>query len=340
MKLAFRDIKPFLDAPSISHAAILLYGPDRGLMKERSDILAKKVVVDLNDPFNVVTLEGESLTENPAQLADEANAMSMMGGKKLVRVKGAIDALAPALKAYLENPNPEATIIIEADNLSPRSQLRKLCESHENAIALPCYVEEARDLTRLITDMAQERGYIIERDALQWLAQALTGDRGKVRSEVEKLFLYMGGDASISLQAAQDSIGDSAAQSMDALCYACSGRRAEDAYKSFTGLTDDGVASIVILRSLQNHFKRLLYVKQLMRDGEGAPQALSKLQPPLFFKVKDMFQTHLNTWSEGALINTLGKLQDIESNTKQNDAIGDTTLIGQFIAGLTLRKSA
>src|SRR5690606_35109158 len=134
---------------------VLVYGPDNGLMRERAKLIAQSAVPDLNDPFNAVTLTSDIIAEDPARLSDEANAMSMMGGKRLIRIEDATDKITTYVKQYLENPNPEALVVLEAGGLTTKSSLRILCEKAKNAAALPCYVEDERDIARLIRDTLQ-----------------------------------------------------------------------------------------------------------------------------------------------------------------------------------------
>ena len=51
MKLSARDIQGFLERPFRTQA-VLIYGPDRGLIRQRMDVIASQVVADVNDPFN------------------------------------------------------------------------------------------------------------------------------------------------------------------------------------------------------------------------------------------------------------------------------------------------
>src|ERR1700723_1219486 len=75
-------------------AAALLFGPDLGLVRERAERLAKTVVPDLRDPFRTTEMEASALSEDPARLFDEAAALSMTGGRRVVRVRNAGNALA------------------------------------------------------------------------------------------------------------------------------------------------------------------------------------------------------------------------------------------------------
>ena len=192
MKLAYRDLEPFVKSPRPEIRVILVYGPDDGLMRERAKTMGRTVVADLNDPFNVSILKAGDLVADPARLFDEAAAQSMLGGRRLIRVEDGRDSLSPLLKDYLKAPNDNALLIIEAGELGARSPLRMLIEKAANAAAVACYVDEARDVAGLARATLSAAGYAIAPDALNWLAAAITGDRARIRSELEKLILYMG----------------------------------------------------------------------------------------------------------------------------------------------------
>ena len=137
MKLGWKDIEPFVKKPNPKARAILVYGPDSGLMRERSAAMGKSAVADLNDPFNVAVLTGDILSEDPARLSDEAKAMSLMGGARLIRIEGASDKHTTLLKEYLADPSAENLVILEAGELTPRSTLRLLFEKYDNAEEIP-----------------------------------------------------------------------------------------------------------------------------------------------------------------------------------------------------------
>jgi len=81
--------------------AALVFGPDSGLARERSEILLKTVVEDLSDPFRVSELDEQTLANDPARLFDEAASISMLGGRRVVRVRSASNALAKLFESFL-----------------------------------------------------------------------------------------------------------------------------------------------------------------------------------------------------------------------------------------------
>ncbi len=335
MKLTFRQIEPFVAKPDPAARVILIYGPDAGLVKERAAIIGKSVVADLNDPFNVAVLISDQIIDDPARLADEASALSMMGGDRLIRVEDAADKIVTFLKTYLENPSKHSLVLLIAGELGKNSKLRELCEKSKAAVALPCYVDDVRDLGRIIRQSLQEFGHGIEPEAVQWLAANISGDRAKVRSELEKLSIYKGAEKTpISVGDAMAACGAAGAQSFDDLVYSVGARNTEVALKAYMTLTAEGVPFVAVLRALQNHFRRLHRVKSEVAAGSGTEEALKKLQPPLFFKVEDSFKAQVQSWTVVSLDRILSRLLELEAQCKQT-AMPVDTLCAQAILGIS-----
>jgi DNA polymerase III subunit delta len=334
MKLQFRQIEPFVRKPDPAARVILVYGPDDGLMRERSRLIGQSAVTDLSDPFNVSILSADMLAEDPARLADEANAISMLGDGRLVRVENASDKITTFVKFYLENPNPNTLVVLEAGELTTRSSLRLLCEKMPNAAALPCYVEDERDLARLIRETLQGENIQAEPDAVAWLSSAILGDRARARAELDKLAVYKVNDPSpLTLEQAQACCGDSGAQDLDDLVYSVASRQAAKALDVYNHLVEEGVSFVPILRALQNHFRRLHLTKIRMDQGDDMAAAMKALTPQIFFKQEQAFRGQLQNWSLPGLDKVLNRLLDLEAQCKQT-AIPTETLCAQAMLGI------
>ena len=334
MKLGWKDIEPFVKKPNPKARAILVYGPDDGLMRERAALMGKATVADLNDPFNVAVLSGEILSDDPARLSDEAKAMSMMGGARLIRIEGASDKHTTLLKEYLADPSAENLVIVEAGELTPRSSLRLLFEKSDNAAAIPCYVDDERGVSTLIRTTLNDNGFSIQADASQWLAQNIAGDRARVRGEIDKMMLYMGDTKKITLEDVRAACGEAGDQSIDDLLYAIGGGKTESALRAYNKLVEEGVAIVTILRALQGHFRRLHYTKSLMQSGLDIDDAMKKLQPAIFFKYADSFKGQIRKWPENKLLSFLQRLSQVEAQTKQTGTPVET-LGSQVILSLS-----
>lgn len=340
MKIPFRDIEPFVKSPNPAARVILIYGPDDGLMHERAKAIGLTIVHDINDPFNAVNLSTNILLDDPARLSDEACALSMMGGQRLIRIQEASDKLTPLIKGYLENPSAEALIILEAGELGPRSSLRKLCESAKNAAAIPCYIEDERDLSRLIRETLQNESLNAAPDAVSWLAVAIAGDRLKARSELDKLITFKGADKSpVTLEDAQACCGTAGADVLDDLVYAVANHQPEKALKTYAQLMEEDVPFIVVLRSLQNHFRRLHLTKARIEEGSSIESALKSLTPPIFFKQENTFKRQLQQWSLDNLSNALSRLMSLEAVCKKTGTPVET-FCAQAILGISAQRKS
>ena len=124
MKIEPRQVEAFLKKPDPKIRGVVVYGNDDGLVAERAMALAKSVCEDLKDPFRVVDISGDMLKGDPARLADEFGAMSMLGGRRVIRVRPAGEESAAALENLAAASAGDALIVIEGGNLTPRSAIR------------------------------------------------------------------------------------------------------------------------------------------------------------------------------------------------------------------------
>ncbi len=316
MKLPGNRIEAFLKAPDAAARAILVYGPDAGLVKERLDRLGKTVVADLGDPFRVAELSAASLKEDPARLSDEAAAIALTGGRRVVRVRDAGDSISAVLQSFLAHPMGDAMLLIEAGELGPRSSLRKLAETADNAVALPCYADEGSGLEAVIFETLRSHGLTAEPDAVAWLADHLGGDRLLTRSELDKLALYMGDGGRVRLTDAAACIGDSAALSMDDVAMAAAEGDQATAQRVLDRLFHEGTSPITVLRSLQRHFQRLHLAAGAMASGKSAEQAIAQLKPPPHFRVAKRLQGQLQRWPSQRIATALELLVNAEIDGK------------------------
>lgn len=279
--------------------AILVFGPNEGLVRERADMIASLVVEDLRDPFNVANLTVNDLKEDPARLTDEAAAISMMGGRRVVRVDGAVDSVAGPLKNFLADPKGDGLVIIGAGDLSPRSDLRKTVEAAKNAVAIPCYADDARALGDLIHDVLRGHGLDVDVDATSYLQSRLGDDRAVIRGELDKLALYKEGDTHrvVTLSDAQACVGDSGALTLDEVAGAVSGGDLAKLDRALARAFAQDESPVAVLRAVSRRLMRLYEAAGHMATGLSPDDAMRRLRPPVFFKDQNAFRAELGKWT-------------------------------------------
>ena len=301
------EAERFLSAPSPEFRAALIYGRDRGGVRERADGLARKLVRDPDDPFDVDVL-GEGELEGGARIADALAALSLMGGRRLVRLvlsgeKSPADKLtAEALKAHLDGQyNTEAFFLIEAGALGRDSALRKAAETGKLSACLPVYDDETGDLARMTREALAKDGVSLTAEALDVFVGRLPRERGVARQEIERLALFLGpGSGTVGgaeLLTAHLGV-EPEASLFDAADHAFGGRAAQ-AHAGLRRAMQEGEGGASAVRAAGMHLAKLRRADVLVRNGARA-QAAAKAAG-VFWKQEREFLRQGKAWSSGAL---------------------------------------
>jgi DNA polymerase-3 subunit delta len=325
MKLDKQPLEKFLKDPAANIAAALVFGPDEGMVHERATLMSRAILGDGDDPFRLSELSGDEIKADPARLIDEARAIAMMGGRRVVRVTRVSDTHEPAFSALLADhrDSSQCLVVIEAGDIGGKSSLKRLFENAPHAAAIACYRDEAAALPALVTQHLKAAGIEIERDALAYLAANLGGDRGITRAELDKLILYMGDEKKVRLDDAMACIGDQAAIGQDDLCQAIG----LGDLKSLERLLERNLAEtneISLIRAVARHFMRLHQVAGRVARGEQLEAAMAGLRPPVFWKAIDGFKAQCRRWNAETIGNALLRLSEIEAEAMRQHQFADT----------------
>lgn len=333
MKLTYRDIAGFLARPNPQTAVIVVYGPESGLVQERGTLLLSKLLPDVKDPLAVVTMDSDTLAKDPMTFLDEANSVSLLGpARRVIKISPAEDDCTAALKDYAANPNPDVTIIALAGNLSPRSSLRVWAEKDPKAVALPCYVENAQELQGFITDTLRQEGIAVDSRTAAFLSTNLVGDRMIARRQLEKLVTYKGPQPSaLTMDDVVEAIPDLSLQTLDDIVYAAFSAKWTALYKALDVLFGENTSFMLVLRSLQNHARRLELVHEKMSTGQNFDDVVKSIHPPLFYKLVPQFRQQLNQWSPARLQILQADMLELESDLKTYSGDLSNTLLGQWL---------
>jgi DNA polymerase III subunit delta len=317
-------VAAFLHRPDPAIRAVLLYGPDAGLVRERAEALARGVCPDLRDPFRVADLAASTLASDPARLADEAAQIGLMGGRRVVRVREAGDALASLFVRFLKDAPGDALVVVEAGDLPGRSALRRAFDEAPPAAAIGCYPDTARDLAAVIRETCAAHRIAVSRDATDFLVAHLGGDRLLTRAELDKLTLYAGDGGHIDLDDARAVIADSAALSLDDALLAAAEGDAAALDRALARVFQEGESPVSVIRALLRHLQRLHMLAARIAAGASPDEAIRNARPPIFFKEQDSWRRQLQRWSEARLRGMLERVGEAEFRMKQTGLPAET----------------
>lgn len=297
------DIERFLKDPGGDVRCALIYGRDRGVVRERAAQLAAKVAANPDDPFDVSSLTEADLDDG-GKLAGELSALSMMGGRRLVLLRlsesraGPDRAAAEAITAHAEGEyNAEAFFVVEAGELRKDHALRKAAEKAKGAVAIPCYEDEPGDVARLVRETLAADKVSLDAQALELFVARLPRERGVARAEIERLILYLGpgsgtvakpGDLEAFLGVEPEaSLGDAA---IDAF-----GGRAGPAQAALRRAQAEGESGPGAVRAIGMHLGRLRRTLTLAQNGASLQEAAKS--SGVFWKNEREFLRQARAWT-------------------------------------------
>jgi DNA polymerase-3 subunit delta len=193
----------------------LVHGPDEGLAHERVKAIVRNLVDGDPDPLRLVRLEGDAVARDPGALADEAYAVSMFGGARVIWIDAQARDLLSSLEPLFARPPTDCAIVVKAGQLKKGTGLRAAFETSSISAAIECYSDDASALETLIDAEARAAGLSIAPDARTALV-ALTGaDRQTTRGEIVKLMLYARGKSPVTAEDVEAIVSDAGPSNLD-----------------------------------------------------------------------------------------------------------------------------
>ena len=351
MKVQPARADAFCAKPDPAVRLLLLYGPDQGMVRERARAATGAVLEDPNDPFRLAEIAAKQLRSDPAILNDEAAAMALTGGRRVVRLRDIGNEDAKQIEAFLADPPGDALVVIEAGDLgsAKASRLVRTVEASACGAAVACYRDEGAGLPKLIDEVLKAANLAVTPDAKAYLAANLGGDRLVSRSELEKLVTYMGTletngtdgggqqpgatKRTVDLAEAAAVVNDTAALSLQDVAYAVAGGQPSVLDRALTRSFAEGQSPVAVLRAVARHFQQLHLVSAALAGGRDPEGALKQLRPPVFWKVKEAFLAQARGWPPAWLGRALARLLEAEAACKRT-GLPDQAICAQALLDL------
>ena len=286
----------FVKSPPREIVAMLFHGTDPGLVSERVGQMARLLAGDPKAPGEIVRLDDSDLSGDTDRLGVELRTIPMFGGRKIVRLR-AEARLKPELISDLIDGGPLAgVLIVEAGNLKPDSKLRALFAGAANAAAVACYADDEKSLAALVGEVASEYALAMPQGVREHLVSLLGADRTLSRNEVEKLALYAGRGATVTLEDVDAIVGDASELGLDQIAHAVAGGRVRDALVTCDRALASGESPQSVILALLRYFMRLHSLGSAVAGGKPLEGALRSLRPPLHFKAQPLVQAEVRAW--------------------------------------------
>lgn len=287
----------------------LLLGDDEERKTRGVEMLRKDRAVETYDAAET----------GPETIISACNSYSLFGDGPFVLVRN-LDAWNASQKAkivdYLENPSPEADLLMLGEKLGAREKLlaavKKMGEVHD--FKQPT----GKALAKWAVGHAKKQGLELPEDVAGELVTRCSDDKVRVMGEIEKLALYAEGIATLEDVEAlvPPDLQSNIFRFVDALS---AGERGK-ALELLEALLSTNEPPLRILYMIRRQFRLLARARSLFKGGASRSEVASTLKVPPFVAKKLEEQSSM---SEEGLENALALVLDLERGLKGGSELGD-----------------
>lgn len=134
---------------------------------------------------------GADLKRDPIRLADEARSTSLFGDKRLIVVTMSGDEAYEAIATLIADPVVGWPVLVVASGATDKSRVAKLLADRDDALVSIFYPPDLRGASEAVRTMADAAGLRLGGAMAETIALAAGLDTRIVRSEIDKLALYL-----------------------------------------------------------------------------------------------------------------------------------------------------
>jgi DNA polymerase III subunit delta len=310
MRVAKGAIGRTVDEPDPNIRFFLFHGPDQAQSRGFGTRLVQALGADR---FIIIS---NSVRSDPASLADEAGALALFGGKRVIWIEPAGEDIAPAVETLLAAPGIESPVVAIGGSLRKTSSLLKLAESSPLAWSHASYLPEGKDAERMIIDVARRFGLKVGQAVASRLADACGNDQAVALQELDKLALYVGATPQSPKDLDHDAVdavgAEMAGGDLNRLVdHALSGRMGE-LLEELSRLPAAGSEAIPAVRSLQRRLLLLAPVRARMEKGEAQAGVMASLGRSMFWKDVKALEAMIGRWSAADLAKAVERCAALE----------------------------
>ena len=329
MKTSKQAIGRTVDQPDANIRLYLLHGPDDA----QSRALGARLVQALG--ASRFLIPSGTIKSDPATLADEAGAMSLFGGARVIWIEPAGDEISAGVEALLEGPAPVSPVVAIASALRKTSALLKLAEASSDCAAYASYAPEGAEAGRMVSDVGRRFGLKIDGNVSARVAGSCGNDQAIVAQELQKLALYLEASPQAPKMLDHDALDAVGAELVEGDLP----RLADLALSGdIRALADElsqmphGAQGIPVVRALQRRLLMLAPARARMERGESSDAVMTSLGRALFWKDKPVVARMLATWDAKGLATVAERAGRLERDLIFSAAPEQETLGEELLA--------
>ena len=331
-----QDAEVFCAAPPEGIRLFLVYGSDSGAVTERARQIER--VALLRGKGEVNRFGSDELSAEPGRIADEAASPQLFGGEPVItlRVLDGRHNVFGAVQPLLSAPPEGAWLVVEAGELKRDSALLRAFADCAAAAAVPSFGLEGRDWVSFLQNAAAEAGMSLDPEAVELLAEHLSADRLAARSELAKLFLYVGEAGRVRPEDVQAVVAEAGELRPDQLIDAALMGEGEALESGLERLRAEGGSAAALASQALRSLIQVSSLRSAVEAGTPLAAALDRARPPLFARRRAATEAVVRRWPAADLAWARRRIAEAILASRRLPAL-DIALVSEALHGVAGR---
>ncbi len=306
----------------------LLHGEEPYYIDEVINFMENNLLSDAEKGFNQTVFYGKDT--DIATIINAAKRYPMMSEYQLIVVKEAQDLkwaketegsspAAEILLNYFEKPLPSTILVLgyKYSNFDKRKKIYKAID--KNGLVFQCDLVRDYKIVPWIEEFVKEKGYKIAPQATALMAEYLGTDLSKIANEIEKLFLNVAKETSITTEHIQNNIGISKEYNVFELQKALATRNVLKCNQIVNYFAANPKANpmVMVMANLNSYFIKILKYHYLPNKNDAAKEL--GISP---FFVRD-YETAARAFNNYKTFEIISLLREYDLKSKGLDSTGN-----------------
>ena len=302
----------------------LIYGENEGHKNEIIKFLKK------NFNRNIEKFDEAQILSNNELFYEKIFNQSLFEKEKIVIINRCSDKICEIIENIIEKKDADIKIILNANVLEKKSKLRNLFEKRRELVIVPTYKDSSITLVDIAKKFFNNYKISISQETINLLVNRCNGDRGHLKSELDKILIYIHDKKSINLEEIYKLTNLAENFSINELVdttLAKNSQKTSDIINESNYKSEDG---ILILRTFLQKAKRLLNLYENQNENTNLDILIDNHRPPIFWKDKPIIKKQLENWSMQRIRDLIININKTEEFLKKNSSIS-LMLVFNFI---------
>ena len=290
-------LKSFLVEKNISlldkYSFVLFYGENTGLKDEVKFEIKKKY-----KNYEQINLHQDEIIKNEKLLDEQIHNVSLFSKNKLIFINEVSDKIEKKITENIEKKEGNK-ILLFAQSLDKKSNLRNLFEKNKETAIIPCYQDNHRTLLECIRKKLQ--GFSgVSQEIANLLIENSGFDRKVLYNEINKIkSLFL--DKKINLEKVSNLLNNAYNVDFDKLRDSCFEGDKKKLNQCLGNMILQNEDAYFYLGSLNQRIQKLSQLQSQYGVDKNMEMAIENMKPKIFWKDKPIFLKQIKKWNSEKL---------------------------------------